>query len=147
MKIPHDALVVVADGGRLALFRNRGAPFAPQLELVEQEAIEFPRTSELAADRPGRAFESSGTRRSAYEETDLHDRAEEAFCRGVAERIVRLLPEAKAGVLLVAAPRALGVIRAALPAEARATLLGEVAKDYAGRNAAELGELLAKLAD
>lgn len=145
MKVPHEALVVVADGGRMALYRNRGSVFDPDLELIEQEAVEFPKTSELGADRPGRAFESSGSRRSAYEVTDIHDKAEEAFCRTIAERIGVLLPQAKAGLLLVAAPRALGMIRAALGDETRNALLAEVGKDYAGMSAADIGRALAKL--
>jgi protein required for attachment to host cells len=145
MKVPHEALVVVADGGRMALFRNRGSAFAPDLELIEQEAIEFPRTSDIGADRPGRAFESSGSRRSAYEVTDIHDKAEEAFCRTIAERIGVLVPQAKAGLLLVAAPRALGMIRASLAEEARNTLIGEIGKDYTGMTPADIARALAKL--
>lgn len=145
MKLPHDALLVVADGGRMALYRNRGSAFEPDLELIEQEAVEFPRTSEVGADRPGRAFESSSSRRSAYEVTDIHDKAEEAFCRTIAERIAILLPQAKAGLLLVAAPRALGMIRAQLADDVRAGLLGEVGKDYAGMSPADIGKALARL--
>ncbi|MFN7175117.1 MAG: host attachment protein [Thermaurantiacus tibetensis] len=145
MKVPHEALVVVADGGRMALYRNRGSVFAPDLELLEQEAVEFPRTSDVGADRPGRAFESSSHRRSAYEVTDIHDKAEEAWCRAIAERIVALQAGAKAGVLLVAAPRALGMIRAALPADAREALVAEVGKDYAGMSAAEVAKALERL--
>ncbi len=145
MKVPHDALVVVADGGRMALYRNRGSAFDPELELIEQEAVEFPKTSELGADRPGRAFESSSSRRSAYEVTDIHDKAEEGFCRAIADRIAALLPQAKAGLMLVAAPRALGMIRAALSEEARRSLIGEVGKDYAGMSAADIARALARL--
>ncbi len=145
MKVPHEALVVVADGGRMALFRNRGTAFEPDLELIEQEAVEFPKTSELGADRPGRAFESVGTRRSAHEVTDIHDKAEEAFCRTVAERIGLLLPQARAGLMLVAAPRALGMIRAALPEDQRSALLAEVGKDYAGMTGTDIARALAKL--
>ncbi|WP_448582774.1 baeRF12 domain-containing protein [Thermaurantiacus sp.] len=145
MKLPHDALVVVADGGRMALYRNRGNAFAPDLELIEQEAVAFPRTSEIGADRPGRAFESSGSRRSAYEGIDIHDKAEEGFCRSIADRIAILLPQAKAGLLLVAAPRALGMIRSHLAEDVRSALLGEIGKDYAGMSPADIGKALAKL--
>jgi protein required for attachment to host cells len=145
MRIPHDALLVVADGGRMALYRNRGSAFEPDLELLEQEAVEFPRTSEIGADRPGRAFESSSSRRSAYEVTDIHDKAEEGFCRTIAERIAILLPQAKAGLLLVAAPRALGMIRSHLADEVRNALLAEIGKDYAGMNPADIGKALMKL--
>lgn len=145
MKVPHGARVMVVDGGRMALFLNRGREFEPDLELLEQEQAEWPKTSDLGADRPGRAFESSGSRRSAYEVTDIHDRAEEQFVMAAAKRLEDILHDPKAQVLLVAAPRALGVMRKALSDEARGRLAGEVAKAYGGRSAAELSELLAKL--
>ncbi|MFQ3595090.1 MAG: host attachment protein [Sphingomonadaceae bacterium] len=147
MKVPHGAAIVVADGGRFALFRNRGTPFDPDLELIEQEAADFPKTSELGADRPGRAFESVGARRSAYEMTDIRDKVEEDYCRDIARRVEQLVAGTREGVLLVAAPRALGTIRDALSGEARASLTAEVAKDYTGLSAAEVGRLLANLPD
>ena len=145
MKVPHGAQVMVVDGGRLALFVNRGREFEPALELVEQEQAEFPKTSELGADRPGRAFESSGSRRSAYEVTDIHDRAEEQFVSAAAKRLEAMLADPKAQVLLVAAPRALGVMRKVMPGDVRARLVGEVPKAYGGMSAAELSGVLAKL--
>jgi protein required for attachment to host cells len=147
MKVPHGAAVMVADGGRFALFRNRGTPFAPDLELIEQEVADFPKTSEMGSDRPGRAFESVGARRSAYEMTDIRDKAEEEYCRAIAARVATLVGDTRAGVLLVAAPRALGTIREALSAEVRDALVAEIPKDYTGLAAGEVAKLLAQLPD
>ncbi|WP_448579608.1 host attachment protein [Thermaurantiacus sp.] len=145
MRIPHGAQVMVVDGGRMGLFRNKGREFEPELELLEQEQAEWPKTSDLGADRPGRAFESSGSRRSAYEVTDIHDKAEEQFVTAAAKRLEAMLGDPKAKVLLVAAPKALGIMRKALSDDVRSRLVGEVAKAYGGKTAGELSDLLAKL--
>ena len=145
MKVPHGAHVMVVEGGRYALFVNRGQDFAPDLELLEQEAAEWPKTSDIGGDRPGRAFESSGARRSAYEAVDFHERAEDAFVTDIARRLEERLKAGSPDVILLAAPRALGVLRQALGSDARGRLLAEVPKAYGGKTAAELSDLLAKL--
>ncbi len=145
MKIPHGAQVMVVDGGRLALFLNKGREFEPELELLEQEQAEWPKTSDMGADRPGRAFESAGNRRSAYEVTDIHDKAEEQFVTAAAKRLEAMVTDPKSKVLLVAAPRALGIMRKALSDDVRSRLVGEVAKAYGGMSAAELSNVLGKL--
>jgi protein required for attachment to host cells len=145
MKVPHGAHVMVVEGGRYALFVNRGKDFEPSLELLDQEVAEWPKTSEIGGDRPGRAFESAGARRSAYEAVDIHEKAEDAFVTDVARRLEERLRDGGAGVILIAAPRALGVMRQALGSEARARLLAEVPKAYGSKTAAELSDLLAKL--
>ena len=48
----------------------------------------------------------------------------------------------EAQAILIAPPHAMGVIRKSLPADIRQRLLAEIDKDYAGRTAIEIGQML-----
>lgn len=112
MKLKSGQWVLVADGARAILLQNEGTALAPQLRAVRTFEHHNPKTSELGDDKPGRAFESTGTRRSATESPDLHQRAEDRFVAGL---MTMLADEAKAedysGVIVVAPPVALGEMR------------------------------------
>jgi protein required for attachment to host cells len=145
MLIPHGAHVMVVDGAKMALFRNSGKDFAPHLDLVEEKEKHTPRTSSLGSDKPGRGFQSMGSERAAYETSDFHQLAEDAFAAEAAERLASLLKGGKERAVLVAAPRALGVMRKNLKPAVRARLIAEIDKDYAGRSAAEITQMLGSL--
>jgi protein required for attachment to host cells len=142
MLIPHGAHVMVVDGAKMALFRNSGKDFAPHLDLVEEKERHSPRTSRLGSDSPGRGFQSMGSERAAYETTDLHQLQEDRFATEAAERLVTLLVGDKDRAVLVAAPRTLGVMRKKMKPEIQARLIAEIDKDYAGRSAAEITQML-----
>jgi protein required for attachment to host cells len=133
---------MVVDGAKMALFRNSGKDSAPHLDLVEEKEEHAPRTSRLGSDQPGRGFQSMGSERTAYEATDLHQLQEDAFATEAAERLGRLLNGDKRRAILVAAPRVLGVMRKKLKPAARARLIAEIDKDYAGRSATEITQML-----
>jgi protein required for attachment to host cells len=142
MLIPHGTHVMVVDGAKMALFRNGGKDFAPQLDLIEEKERRTPRTSRLGSDGPGRAFRSVGSERTAYETTDFHQLEEDAFATEAAERLGKLLDSDQQRAVLVAAPRVLGVMRKCFKPAARARLIAEIDKDYAGRSAAEITQML-----
>jgi protein required for attachment to host cells len=83
-----------------------------------------------------------GSERPAYETTDFHQLEEDAFAAEAAERLGKLLGDEKDRAILVAAPRVLGVMRKSLKPAVRARLIAEIDKDYAGRSAAEITQLL-----
>ena len=93
-------------------------------------------------DQPGRAFQSTWHRRGAYDAVDLHQLIEDSFLQEMAELLNSLLKEDEAHAILIALPHALGLMRKALPAEVRERLIAEIDKDYAGRTATEVGQLL-----
>jgi protein required for attachment to host cells len=142
MLIPHGAYVMVVDGGNMALFRNSGKDFAPHLDLVEEKQRHTPRTSTLGSDQPGRGFQSLSSSRAAYETTDLHQLEEDSFATEAAERLSILLDNDNDRAVLVAAPHVLGVIRKILKPGIRARLIAEIDKNYAGRSAAEISQML-----
>lgn len=135
--------VVVCDGRKSLIFENAGD--AAHLNLVTKETMttENPPTHEQGVERPGRAFASVGTRRSAVGQTDWHDEAERAFLRGLAARLDRAVSgnETKA-IVLVAAPRAMGMLRAELSPRVDKAIKGEIAKDYVMLPVAELEKRL-----
>jgi len=143
MNIPNDALVLVGDGRKALFLRNRGTPANPEL-VVENEIEQVnPPTRELGSDRPGRKHGSDGVSRSAIEETDQHERAEQQFAVRLADKLYEMehAQHFKA-LVMVAPPRMLGDLRAALHPEVAQCLVGEVAKDLLSHPLPELTRLL-----
>lgn len=144
MLVRKDSKVVAVDGSRMALFKNVGEAFAPVLELIEEHKNPSLRTSELGTDKPGRSFQSKSPRRGTHEITDLQQLEEDRFVTEAAEKIETIVANTKAGVVLVAAPRALGVIRKNLKPETSAKLLAEISKAFGSEDAEPLAKMLVK---
>ena len=89
MKIVHDTLVMAIDGEKMLLLRNEGDRKFMVLETLGHDELDNPPTREQGTDAPGRAFSSTGDRRSAMGETDWHRQAEEHFAKAGAERLER----------------------------------------------------------
>lgn len=110
IKIKTGDWVVVCDG-RKALI-NVGDHAFPVLHTKEVREHPDLSTSEQGSDGPGRVHQSMGRARSATEQTDWHDLAERAFL--TASRLHAGLTKGETRALIVvASPRALGVIREA----------------------------------
>ena len=147
MKIEHDAWVVIADGRRALITQNAGQLFSPKLEVRDRlEAPPNPSTQEQGTDKPGRNLDSTSHRRSGVEQTDWHDQAESAFLATVADRLEKLCQTEKVRrVVLVAAPRALAVLRAGMPTCVRQKTVAEVDKDYTKHSLPEVERRLGEL--
>ena len=111
MKIAHGTLVLAIDGGKMLLFRNEGDEKYAVLDTLSHREIDNPPTREQGADAPGRSYSSVGSRRSAYGQTDGHDRAEEDFAIRAAEGLERVAASDGAGIVVLAPPRMLGQLR------------------------------------
>ncbi len=144
MLVRKDSKIIAVDGSRMAMFKNVGEAFEPVLELIEEHKNPSLRTSELGTDKPGRSFQSKSPSRGAHEVTDMHQQEEDRFVTEVAQRIEQIVGDKNVGVILVAAPRALGVIRKHLKPETSARLLAEIAKDFGPDAAEPLAKMLAK---
>ena len=69
-------------------------------------------THELGTDVPGRAFNSASNQRSAVGQTDWHDQTERQFLTQLAHRLDAAIAAGKTkSVIMVAPPRALGMLR------------------------------------
>ena len=142
MLVSHGAMILVIDGAKMSLFRNRGKDFAAELEMVEQSSKNAPNTAEMGTDKPGRSFSSKGRSRSAHEATDYHQVEEDDFAKAATEKLNTLAQQSSLEFIIVAAPRVLGVMRAHYSADLRKRLVAEIDKDYAGRPVADVAELL-----
>jgi protein required for attachment to host cells len=118
MKVPHKALVVLADGERFLLMRNVGQPFEPKLERVSDLDLEL--TNFSAGVRHQDPVERNGS-------TELDELAHGA---AIAEWLNNKTLNGEAEPLVIAAdPKTLGQIRQHCHKELHNRIVGEVAKD------------------
>ncbi|MGL4813187.1 MAG: host attachment protein [Beijerinckiaceae bacterium] len=141
LMIPAGAWVLVADGRKALLLRNAGSARIAELEMQEVlEAPDNPPNRDQGTDRAPRT--QYGTRRSAIEQTDWHQQAEDRFAADAAAALEARHRADPAPVILVAAPRTLAVLRAALPDTVRAAVAAEVAKTLTKHPVADIQRLL-----
>jgi len=121
--------VAVADGGKALLLVNTDTDATPVLRVMDAQALDNPPARDQGTDRPGR-MPDQGAHRSAVETTDWHDIAEARFLKGFAERIDRAAQADRYDrMVLIAPPRVLGDLRAALSAPARRRIAAEIPHD------------------
>jgi protein required for attachment to host cells len=90
-----------------------------------------PPTRALGTDTPGRAHPSVGTARSAMEQTDWHDASERVFLEKLARRLDAALTDGETtAFIVIAAPRALGMIRSAYTPAVNRAVRAEISRDY-----------------
>jgi len=129
-KIRKGDWVVVCDGKKALVLENVGDE--KFLNLKTKEVFDHPdaRTHELGTDAPGRSFSSAGTGRSAMEQTDWHDQEEQRFLRKLVGHLDAALNGGETkSLIIVAPPRALGMLRQAYSHNLRASLRAEIDKD------------------
>jgi protein required for attachment to host cells len=130
-KLKSGEWVVICDGGKALVLCNIGDEVYPQLKVIEEYQHENKPTRELGSDKPPRVHESVGGNRSALEQTDFHDKAEQKFLEKLAGRIDGAVREGKVKhLILVAPPRALGMIRRVYTPVVREALKVEIEKDW-----------------
>lgn len=143
MHLPHNSFVLVADGRKSLFFRNEGDAESPNLVVEREQSHPDAKDGDLKSDAPGRAFASVGTGRSAYEETDFHQQAEDRFAAGTAGMLTAWASGNEADKLVVVAPpRMLGELRKHYPRDLEKRLLGELAKDLVNTPVAEIEKIL-----
>jgi protein required for attachment to host cells len=144
VKIRSDEWVVVCDGGKALILVNSGDAMVPNLKTVETYEHDNAKTSAQGTDKPGRVHESATNRRSSVEQTDWHDAAERDFLHTLARHLDEALRAGKTKALIVvAAKRALGVLREAYTDAVRKAVKAELAKDYTNKPVHEIEKLLA----
>jgi protein required for attachment to host cells len=128
---PTVTWVLLADGAQAKVFAHSGPGTGlkpvPDLLLAEEPL----KAQEIVTDRPGRAFSSNGSGRSAMEpSSDPVEVREANFVKTVAERLDRKYQEsAFSRLIIAAAPTALGTLRGALSDGVRGAVVAEEAKD------------------
>jgi protein required for attachment to host cells len=130
LRIHQGEWVVVCDGAKALVLENVGDAKFPNLKTRHVYEQKVPKTHEQGTDAPGRAFNSVGAIRSAVEQTDWHDQEEQQFLTDLVRRLDTAVTAGDAKALvIVAPPRALGVIRQAYSPRLRDAVRAEIDKD------------------
>src|SRR4029077_15324943 len=103
----------------------------PNLKTLEVREQPDPKTREQGTDAPGRSINSIDSRRSAMEQTDWHEQQEQRFLRQLAGHLDAEINAGKTkSLIIVAPPRALGVLRHEYSHDLRKALHAEIDKDF-----------------
>jgi len=138
--------VVVLDGSKALFLQNEGDELHLNLVVREVRDQPDPRNRELFTDRPGKVYQSATTSHSAVELTDRHDAAEHAFIEASLSRLGELMVQAKhSRHIIVAPPRALGMIRKLYTSALKATSKAELAHDWVHMPVHEIESRLAEI--
>ena len=133
MKIPHQALVALANGERFVLMRNVGQPFEPKLERVTELDLELTNFS------AGIRHQDPAGQRSGS--TDLDELAHGA---AIAEWLNTQALRGGIGQLVIAADsKTLGQIRQRLHKEVESRVVGTMAKDLINQPVEAIARALA----
>jgi protein required for attachment to host cells len=133
MHIPNESLVLIADGGKMLLYRNSGNATQPHLELLSGEEPRNPPDRDQKSDLAGRRPAGGTPGQASVGETDYHQRAEDEFGRSIAERLNAMALRNEILSLVVVAPgKVLGVLRKHFHEQTRARVIAEIEKDLTG---------------
>ena len=143
MPLPHNALVLVADGRKMLFFRNHGDEEQIDLRTEAHDARKERKDRDIKTDAPGLVQQSSGFGRSTYEETDFHQQEEDRWIKDAADELKkRVLRNNFDALAIVAPPKALGVLKKYLHKEVEKRLVCTVNKEMSGRPIPDIEALL-----
>ena len=134
MKIPHNALVALANGEKFVLMRNTGQPFEPRLEAVADLDLELTNFSAGV-----RHQDPAGQRNGSTQLDEL------AHGAAIAEWLNGKALDGDLGEVVIAAdPKTLGQIRQHCHKELQSRIVGEVAKDLTNQPVQAIEQVLAE---
>ena len=132
--------IVVANGGEAHIMQRTKPGGFTELMTLRSEGNK--KTHEMVSDKAGRAFSSAGVGRSAIEpHTDPQRHAKQVFAHDIAHMLKAEEAEYDR-LVLVAPPRMLGDLRAALDSSLRGRIIAEMNKDFTHSLKQELPEQL-----
>jgi protein required for attachment to host cells len=144
MPLPHNALVLVADGRKMLFFRNHGDEGQIDLRTESHDTREDQRKDrDIKTDAPGTMKQSFGYGRSTYEEPDFHQQDEDRWIKEAADELkARVLRNDFEALAIIAPPKALGVLKKCLHKEVEKRILCTVNKEMSGRPIPDIEALL-----
>ncbi|CAN5251020.1 host attachment protein [soil metagenome] len=143
MQIDNEALVMVVDGAKMLLFRNKGDGTYPKLEVEEALAQQDEATREQGSSPPGRNAAPGGSRRGSFEQTDYHQQSEDRFAADAAAMLnKRALANDFEKLIIVAPPTTLGELRKHYHKALQSRLAGEISKDLASHPVPEIERII-----
>jgi protein required for attachment to host cells len=143
--LPHNALVLVADGRKMLLLRNHGDTAQIDLRTEAHDERDNARDSELKTDLAGQspAPGNTGLGGGTMGETDYHQQDEDRFAADTADRIKTMaLAGSFDALAVIAAPKTLGELRKHWHKEVERRIVEEIAKDMTDRPLPDIEALL-----
>ena len=145
MQVPHNSMVLVADGRKMLFLRNEGDAVHPNLVVEHAQEQDNPAVRDRATDQSGRASSPQGASQSSFEPTDFHQIEEDRFAAEAADLLKRrALRNDFESLIIVAPPRTLGELRKHYHKEVSSRLAGELDKDLTGHPIADIEQALQK---
>ena len=143
MPLPHNALVLVADGRKILFFRNHGDENQIDLRTEAHDKREDRKDSEIKTDAPGTSKQSFGYGAPTLDETDFHQQEEDRWIKDAADELKkRVLRNDFDALAIVAPPRALGTLRKELHKEVERRIVCTVNKEMTDRPIPDIEALL-----
>ena len=143
MPLPHNALVLVADGTKVLFLRNHGDENHIDLRTESHDARQDRKDRYFRTDAPGAVKQSFGFGHSTYEETDFQQQEEDRWIKDAAEELKkRVLRGDFDALAIVAPPKALGVLKKYLHSEVQKRIICTVNKEMSGRPIPDIEVLL-----
>jgi protein required for attachment to host cells len=144
MALPHQTLVLVADGRKMLFLRNHGDENQIDLRTEAHDERQDRKDREIKTDAPGAIGQSAGySGRVAYEETDFHQLDEDRWAKDAADELKkRALRNDFDALALIAPPRLLGVLRKELHKEVERRIVLTLNKEMTDRPIPDIEELL-----
>ena len=143
MALPHQALVLVADGRKLLFLRNHGDHNQIDLRTETHDFRDDRKDRELKTDGPGTMKQSGGYGRPSMDETDFHQQEEDNWAKDAAEELKkRALSNDFDALAIIAPPRALGTFRKELHKEVEKRIVLTLNKEMTDRPIPDIEELL-----
>lgn len=143
MPLPHNALVLVADGRKMLFFRNHGDGNQIDLRTEAHDARRDRKDREIKTDAPGTVKQSAGYGRSTYEEPDFQQQEEDRWIKDAADELkARVLRNDFDALAIVAPPKALGILKKCLHKEVQRRIVCTVNKEMSGRPIPDIEALL-----
>lgn len=133
MHLPHNSVVLVADGRKMLFLRNEGDNEFPNFVVEKAQEQDNPATRDQATDSAGRASSPQGGVQSSVEPTDFHQIEEDRFAADAADFLkMGALKNKYDSLIVVAPPKTLGELRKHYHKEVTSRLKGELDKDLTG---------------
>jgi len=130
MRVPHNSLVVVADGRKLLFLRNEGDAEYPNLSVIKKQLHPNPSDLDQKTDTAGQKPGGGSPGGSTAGEADYHQLEEDRFAAQTADLLrERALRNEFENLIIVAPPKTLGELRKHYHVEVSKRLSGELAKD------------------
>jgi protein required for attachment to host cells len=147
-KLHKGAWVVVCDGGKALVLENVGDEKFPNLQTRETFRHEPSPTAGQDVDPPVQGQAPAADNRLAPQEARSRDQGERGFLRKLCRYLAEAVTNGRAtSLILVAPPRAMGILRDELSPAARDAVHAEMTRDLTNLPAHEIEKRLSESAN